>query len=414
MITNSATTRTITLGHVAEHPDNYNRHSDEQLDNLAASLVQFGYVRRIVVQEAGDGRFVCVAGHGVLSVLKKSGVQSAEATILPPEWTDDRILAYLVADNELARQAQADNPALERLLQRVRSNDAALLPATGFNEDRFRSLLIANRKAEIEAIRAEAAEDEDAELEQTPAEQLAQVWGTQAGQIWALGRHRLAVGDNRDPATLDALVAGAMMDGCWGDPPYGVEYSTPAGSIANDKADGLLDLLVESWRNVDRLLKPGAPIYMAAPAGDQALDFLLAWKAVGWRLHQILTWVKDALVLGHSDYNYQHELIMYGWKPGDRRPWQTGRSESTVLNYPRPRHNATHPTAKPMGLVRQTLANSLPVGSVVLEPFAGSGTTLVVCEGLGMSCYAIDVDPGYAAVALARWSRLTGQRPELV
>lgn len=407
IVTNGIVTRSIDLTAVDEHPDNYNRHDDAQLEGIEASLDQFGYVRRIVVQahasesrvpegspsgqtHANPGqthttktRYTCVAGHGVLSALQGRGVREAEATILPADWPYERVLAYLVADNELARRSQPDQSALVALLKTVNTYDADLLPATGFDEERFRSLLAAERRANSTV--SEQA-DYDAEPEQTEAERLAEKWGTAVGQTWTLGRHRLVIGDAREAAVLDHLMAGRPADGVWTDPPYGVSYVGAAGAIQNDDAAGLPDLLKRTCANVDRHLRPGAPIYMAHPAGELSYEFLRAWKEIGWKLHQTLVWVKDSLVLGHSDYHYQHEPILYGWKPGEQRPWHSGRSEVSVFNVPRPKKSELHPTEKPVGLIKAMLKNSLAPGAVVLEPFCGSGSTLVAAEGLVLTC----------------------------
>jgi len=170
-------------------------------------------------------------------------------------------------------------------------------------------------------------------------------------------------------------------------------------------------------------LAPSAPFYVSAPAGPRSAAFRAAIAAVGWRLHQELVWVKGTIVLGHSDYQYGHEPILYGYTPGSGRPgrgrhpgshWYGDNGESSVLEYPKPAANRDHPTAKPVALVAHCLRNSTRPGDLVYEPFAGSGSTLIAAEQLGRRCLAIEIDPRYAQVTLERWQAFTGREAERI
>jgi site-specific DNA-methyltransferase (adenine-specific) len=213
---------------------------------------------------------------------------------------------------------------------------------------------------------------------------------------------------------------GALADCIWTDPPYGVDYvgKTKAGlTIENDQVPA--DELVRDAFSVARKhVAEGAPFYCAGPAGPRSLAYQLALLDSGFRLHEELIWVKDAFVLGHSDYHYAHEPIFYGYAPGSGRPgrgrhagsrWYGDNSQSSVLAYDRPKRSEEHPTMKPVALVAHCLANSTPAGGSVLDPFVGSGSTIVAAEQLGRRCYATDIDPRYAAVAMARWESFTGE-----
>ncbi len=239
------------------------------------------------------------------------------------------------------------------------------------------------------------------------------------GCVYELGLHRLLCGDATDSAQVDALM-GAHADLLLTDPPYGVSYTgrtSAALTIANDGCEGLPLLLEGAFAATDRVLAPSAPFYIAAPAGPQGTVFRLALEGVGWRFHQSLVWVKNTLVLGHSDHHFQHEDILYGWKPGEGRPgrgrhpgsrWYGGNVASSVFFCDRPARSAQHPTQKPVELVEAMLRNSSRRGELVFDPFAGSGTTLIACERLGRRCVAIELDPGYCDVIRQRYREYVG------
>jgi site-specific DNA-methyltransferase (adenine-specific) len=204
---------------------------------------------------------------------------------------------------------------------------------------------------------------------------------------------------------------------CWTDPPYGVEYvggTKDHLTIRNDTADGLARLLAPSFANVRDALVPGGAFYIAEPAGALHVEFGNAVIAAGLHLHEMVIWVKDRLVLGHSDYHLRHEGVLYGWKPGADRAWYAGRSEDSVFEVPRASVNAEHPTAKPVALVTAMLKNSTKHGDLVLDPFLGSGTTLIAAEQLGRRCAGIELDPRYVDVAVARFEAFTGKKAERV
>ncbi len=199
----------------------------------------------------------------------------------------------------------------------------------------------------------------------------------------------------------------------------GVDYTGKtqrALRIANDDRDGLPSLLSRSFAAADAVLCPGAAIYICHPAGSLSVTFASAFLEVGWELRQSLVWVKDAMVLGHGDYHYRHEPILYGSKPGAGRwgrghqGWFGGNAETSVLEIPRPRASREHPTAKPVELVRRLVRNSSTEDDAILDPFLGSGTTLIASEELRRRCFGIELDPAYVDVAIARWEAFTGTK----
>jgi len=240
---------------------------------------------------------------------------------------------------------------------------------------------------------------------------------SRVGEVYELGSHRLLCGDARDAETLAQLMQGARAELLMTDPPYGVSYigrTAQELTISNDDAAGLASLLTGAFANVDSALAPSARFYIAAPAARQGTEFRLAIQEVGWHLHQCLVWVKNAPVLGHSDHHFQHEDILYGWKPGAGRPgrgrhkgshWYGDNKQSTVSFCDRPARSAEHPTMKPVALLGSQIQNSSRRGDLVVDVFAGSGSTLIACEQLDRRCFAIELDPHYCDVIRERYGR---------
>jgi DNA modification methylase len=243
---------------------------------------------------------------------------------------------------------------------------------------------------------------------------------SRAGEIYELGVHKLACGDARDSTLLATLAGEKQAAMLLTDPPYGVAYRGKTASrlqIRNDDAAGLRGLLSEAFAAVHGVLEPNARFCIFSPAGPQGTTFRTAIADAGWDFHQGLVWVKNAIVVGHSDHHFQHEDLLYGWKPGPGRPgrgrhagsrWYGDNSQSTVLFYDRPARSDTHPTIKPVALLEQLLRNSSRRGDFVVDPFAGSGSTLIACERLGRCCRAVELDPAYCDVVRERYRELTG------
>ena len=245
--------------------------------------------------------------------------------------------------------------------------------------------------------------------------------GSEPGQVYELGPHRLACGDARDGKLLRRLLQSERPEVLWTDPPYGVDYvgrTASALTIANDGAEAP-ELLEAVLRTADPLLAPAARFYLAAPARPQGTAFRLALERVGWRHHQTLVWVKNAPVLGRSDYHFRHEDILYGWRPGPGRPgrgphpgsrWYGDSSQSSVFFVDRPARSEVHPTMKPVALIAAQLRNSSRRGDAVLDLFAGSGSTMIACEQLGRRCYAVELDPRYCDVIRRRYQEYSDGR----
>ena len=307
----------------------------------------------------------------------------------------DTLLATL---DPLAALARPDPEALASLLERVHSSSQAVMD------------LIAELAAGAGLSLAPVLKDPE-DIPAAPPSR------SKRGDLWIIGDHRVLCGDATDAKDMRRLMAGAKTDAMWTDPPYGVDYvgKTARGlRIAGDAAEGLEELLHRAFAQAAAALGPGAAIYVAHPAGQRSVAFLQAFLAQGWRLHQTLVWVKDSMVLGHGDYHYRHESVAYGYAPGGGRRgrggrgWYGGNDQSSVMEIPRPKASRDHPTVKPVELIRRCLANSTRVGQRVLDPFCGSGSTLVASHLLARRGYGLEVDPAYCDVAVARLEGLTG------
>jgi DNA modification methylase len=314
----------------------------------------------------------------------------------------------------------AEDPRARRLS--VADNQIA---ATDWNPD---GALLAEWAGEDEAIRAMFSDSEwvevtgeekptkDAEPQTDRAAELLEKWQVKTGDLWQIGDHRLICGDCTDPAVVARVMGGEKAECMWTDPPYGVEYvgkTKDALTIENDGAEDLPGLLTAAFMTAGTVLIGGAPFYVAHPAGALQRIFLNVVGDIGWKIHEQLVWVKDSMVLGHADYHYKHEPILYGWTPGAGRPgrgdhegthWYGDNSQTSVFCFDRPKRSAEHPTMKPPELVEAMLRNSTQNGDTVYEPFSGSGTTLVACENLSRRCRAVEISPAYVAVALERMS----------
>jgi DNA modification methylase len=218
--------------------------------------------------------------------------------------------------------------------------------------------------------------------------------------------HKLLCGDSTKPEDVARVMGGEQAVMLWTDPPYGVSYvgkTKAALTIQNDGAEGLPDLLARAFTAADSVMAPGASFYLAAPAGPQGTVFRQAILQVGWKFHQAIVWVKNAMVLGHSDYHYRHEDILYGWKEGGHR-WYGDRCQTSVLEIDRPSRSEEHPTMKPPALIAACLVNSSKIGDLVLDTFTGSGSTTAACEQHGRQFRGIELEPKFVAVVLERLS----------
>ena len=395
----------IKLGELKPWADNPRQSTKAQARKILKSFERFGQVQPVSI---GPDNSV-YDGHQRLSALMT--IHGAEYEI------DARQSEIALSDDErralvISLHAGATG---EWDWDKLSSWQPAEMMDAGFDAD-----LLKEWKRDVSALdnflKSEKPEPADVEPEIDRAEELRQKWGVELGQMWKLGDHRLICGDCTDAAVVERVMGGEKAVCVWTDPPYGVSYTgktKDALKIENDGAEDLPKLLSNCFSTTDMYIEDGTPIYIAHPPGALQMVFNKCFIDIGWKFHETLVWVKDVMVMGHSDYHYKHEPIMYGWK-GKNRKWYSGRDQVSVFNINRPKRNTEHPTMKPPELVQVMLQNSTIQDDIVYEPFSGSGTTIIACENLSRKCRAVEISPAYVAVALERWSQLTCKTPELL
>jgi DNA modification methylase len=380
------------IGKIALHPRNP-RLGD--VEAIAASLRRFGQQKPIVVQKSSG---YCVAGNHILRAARSLGWTEIAANVVAMD--DATASAYMLVDNRTADLGSYDDDLLAAILAEQAAADN--LAATGYDADDVAALL---RAAGLSAERdPDAAPDLPPEAERY----------VKPGDLWALDRHRLLVGDATDPGAVARLTAGASVDLVFVDPPYGVGYVGKTAArltIANDALDAQATRALVAAALRLAPLRAGGAFYVMAPAGPLHLAFLLALADAGLTVRQTLIWSKDRFVLGHGDYHYRHEPILYGWRPGARHLFRADRSQDSVWDIARPARSDLHPTMKPVALVERAIRNSSMPGERVLDAFLGSGTTLIAAERSDRVCLALEIDARYAQVALERWRAFSGHEP---
>jgi site-specific DNA-methyltransferase (adenine-specific) len=392
------------------------RANDDAVGAVAESIRRFGFGAPILARRANSE---IIAGHTRWKAAQKLGLDRVPVRFLDLDPVNAHLLA--LADNRLAEEASWDDAMLAAVLADLKAQQADLA-ATGFSDEEIARLL--------SDLAGSQDSSDSPEPELSRADELRAKWGTELGQLWTADSraapskaHQLLCGDSTKGDDVGRLMGSERADCLWGDPPYGVAYvgKTKAKlTLANDRLTGerLFEFLSACFLAADKhALKRGAAIYIAHPGGALALQFMLAFEHAGWRLHETLVWVKDSMVLGHSDYHWRHEPLLFGYAPGEGRRgrggegWYGGNAETTVFEVPRPKVSDEHPTTKPVELVAPMVRNSCPPGGIVYEPFSGSGTTLAACETTGRVCRAIELEPKYVAVALERMSA-SGLQPK--
>ena len=397
------TVESVALDDLIPHPDNA-RQGD--VGAIAESLKAHGQYKPIVVQ-ASTG-FV-IAGNHTLQAARVLGWPELEVVKIDVD--DDEARRIMLVDNRTTDLATYDDEGLARVLSELTNSERGL-EGTGFDGDDLDDLM-----RSLDASMSRIMLTEPDAVPDVPGESV-----TRPGDLWILGAHRLLCGDSTLADSYARLMDGSFADCIWTDPPYGVEYvgkTKDALTIKNDGEQGLAALLAGAFAQWDAVAIPGAAVYVAHPAGALSLVFIERFLGAGWRLHETLVWDKQTIVLGHSDYHYSHEPILFGYLPGGGRRgrggkgWYGDNSQKSVLSVPKPSRSETHPTMKPVELVSTCISNSCPDGGVVLDPFGGSGSTLIACEQKRRQCRMIELDPLYVDVIVKRWEDFTGQKAVL-
>lgn len=377
---------------------NAKQHSDAQVAQIAASIREFGWGAPILV----DGRNNVVAGHGRLLAARKLGM--TEVPVVPmAHLTDTQRRALILADNKIGENAAWDDELLGIELTELK--DAGFdLALTGFTAEEW-DALIAGGEATQEGLT-----DDDA-VPEVPEDPV-----SRPGDIWLLGEHKVLCGDATKSEDYKALLGDELVDMTFCDPPYNVNYAnTPKDKLRGKNRAILNDNLGEAFggflalacHNILAVTK-GA-VYIAMSSSE--LDTLqTAFRGAGGKWSTFIIWAKNTFTLGRADYQRQYEPILYGWRDGTDHYWCGARDQGDVWNVKKPQKNDLHPTMKPVELVERAVRNSSKTRDLVLDPFGGSGTTLIACEKTGRRARLIELDPKYIDVIVRRWQSWAGKQ----
>jgi DNA modification methylase len=406
------------------YENNSRTHSQQQVDQIKRSMTEFGFTNPILIDERNG----IIAGHGRLQAAQELGIKLVP-TIALKGLTEAQRKAYVIADNQLALNAGWDLNLLKEEIQKLNNLDfdTAIL---GFDDDFMAKLL-----GEDES---EGLTDEDSvpDIPTIPV--------TVIGDIWTLGKHRLMCGDSTKIDDVDLLMNGDLADMVWTDPPYNVAYQGGTSeklTIQNDNMsnDNFRSFLLDAFLAAYMATKDGRPIYIAH-ADSEGYNFRGAMVESGWLFKQCIIWVKNSMVLGRQDYQWQHEPILYGWKPGKAHTWygdfdkktvidddvkinalskqelvsivnqMRNNNRTTVVREDKPHRNDIHPTMKPVRLVVGFINNSSREQDIVLDLFGGGGSTLIAAQQTNRISRLMELDPKYCDVIITRWQEFTGKQ----
>ena len=384
----------VPITKLVPYVNNARTHSPEQITKLRASLREFGFINPVII----DRDFNVIAGHGRILAAKEEGIKEVPC-VFADHLTEAQKKAYIIADNRMAMDAGWDEELLRVEIESLQGMDFDPL-LTGFDEKELAALFDDGIDAKEDDF------DVDAELEKPCFSRL--------GDVWTLGRHRLVCGDSTKPETYTMLMGETKANLVITDPPYNVNYEGSAGKIKNDNMAGekFYEFLLAAFKNMESVMAEDASIYVFH-ADTEGLNFRRAFADAGFYLSGCCIWKKQSLVLGRSPYQWQHEPVLYGWKKNGKHQWYTGRKETTIWEFDKPKKNGDHPTMKPIPLLAYPIGNSSMANSVVLDPFGGSGSTLIACEQTDRICRTIELDEKFCDVIVNRYIEQVGSADDV-
>jgi DNA modification methylase len=375
------------------NPRNARVHSPEQVEQIRASLREFGWTMPVLVRESG----MLIAGHGRLDAARLEGIVDVP-TIVARGWTEAQCQAYAIADNRLTEASEWSDELLRLELGDLREAGFDLT-LTGFSKNELDRLL---------QVGADLDGDPD-KAPEPPADPI-----SRPGDLWICGEHRVLCGDATVLSDVEKVLDGELADMTFCDPPYGVNYANSAEDKKRGKNRPILNdnlglefgaFLYDACVNILTVTKGAVYVCMSSSELDALQQ---AFRKAGGKWSTFVIWAKNTFTLGRSDYQRQYEPILYGWKDGADHYWCGARDQGDVWFFDKPAKNDLHPTMKPVALVERAIRNSSKSRDIVLDPFGGSGTTLIAAERAGRRARLIELDPKYADVIVARWQEATG------
>jgi DNA modification methylase len=385
------------LDQLIPYERNARSHPDSQVAQIAASIGKFGFTNPIAINPGGR----IIAGYARYLAARKRELKQVPVIVLD-HLSEMQQRAYRIADNQLALNATWDEGALGQELQAL-IEEAFELNLLGFTEQELKRL---SACVELQTGRT----DEDA------APELAQAAVSRRGDLWQLDRHRVLCGDATSSESMEHLLAGAQAAMSFMDPPYNVAYRATSRQgvsrpIRNDDLGAEFEtFLYEVCRTVLARTSGAAYICMSS---SELHTLYNAFTRAGGHYSTFLIWAKSHFTLGRSDYQRSYEPILYGWRQGAERFWCGARDQGDVWFFPKPAVNDLHPTMKPVALIEQALVNSSREQELVLDPFGGSGSTLIACQKTQRRAHLIEIDPLYVDVIVRRWQEFTGREAVL-
>ena len=366
--------------------NNARTHSPEQILKLRSSLREFGFINPVII----DRDYGVIAGHGRILAAKEEGITEVPC-VFADHLTEAQKKAYIIADNRMAMDAGWDEELLRVEIEALQAADFDPL-LTGFDEAELADLFSDGSEKDVK----------DDGFDLTAALEKASF--AKRGDVWTVGKHRLVCGDATSEEDVALLMNGKRANLLLTDPPYGVSFKSSDGlTIQNDslKNEEFYMFLLSAFKAAAEHMEKGGAAYVFH-ADTEGLNFRRAFTDAGFHLAGCCIWVKDSLVLGRSDYQWQHEPVLYGFLQNGKHPWFSDRKQTTVWQFAKPKRNENHPTSKPLDLLGYPIGNSTQENAIVLDTFGGSGSTMMACEQLNRSCYMMELDEKYASVILRR------------
>ncbi len=362
---------------------------DPEYEKLKRSFSEFGYVEPVIWNKTTGH---VVGGHQRLKVLIDTGVTEVECVVV--EMGEDKEKALNVALNKI--NGEWDKDKLSLLIADLQGADFDV-SLTGFDAPELDAL--------FKDAQRKGVQDDDFDVDAALKEPAI----TKPGDLWLLGKHRLVCGDSTKHDVFELLMDGGQANLVVTDPPYNVNYEGGAGKIKNDNLpdSAFYDFLLASFQNMEACMANDASIYVFH-ADTEGLNFRRAFSEAGFYLSGTCIWKKQSLVLGRSPYQWRHEPVLFGWKKKGKHEWYADRKQTTIWEFDKPKQNADHPTMKPVELLAYPILNSSMANCVVLDPFGGSGSTLIACEQTDRVCRMIELDEKYCDVIVERYIEQVG------
>ena len=362
---------------------------DKEYEKIKNSILEFGYVEPIII----NYDMTVIGGHQRLTVLKDLGYKEVQCVVVEIK-DENKVKALNIALNKIT--GLWNEQLLADLISDLQKSDFNI-DFTGFEPPEIEQLFSKVHNKEIK--------EDDFDVDEALKKPLI----SKKGDLWLLGRHRIYCGDSTIPESYSLLMDGKKANIVVTDPPYNVNVEESAGKIKNDNmSDGdFYKFLFAAFVNIEQSMESDASIYVFH-ADTQGLNFRKAFTDAGFYLSGCCIWKKNSLVLGRSPYQWQHEPCLFGWKKGGRHQWYSDRKQTTIWEYDRPRVSKEHPTMKPVALMAYPIQNSSMSNCIVLDPFLGSGSTVIAAEQAGRICYGIELDEKFLDVIVKRYIKQVG------